>query len=130
MMSEIPIKGPRWLLVLPLFPLTACATGPEVETRISNARSDRLAIYFMHAYRQADGVLVVGNVRRNGVRTPPPGGHVHIEAHDNSGVVVATADTDWGKISRRHRGSFSSKIALDDITSVNRVTAEIRERDD
>jgi hypothetical protein len=129
-MGEMATRGQRWLLVLPLLPLAACATGPEVEARISSSRSDRVAIYFMHAYRQADGILVVGNVRRNGVRTPPSGGHVHIEAHDDSDVVVATADASWGTISRRHRGSFSSKLALGDFTLVKRVTAEIRERDD
>lgn len=129
-MREIRTRRKSWLPVLPLVLLAACATGSNVETRISTSRSDRLAIYFVHAYRQSDGVLVVGNVRRNGVRTAPPGGHVHIEAWNEAAVVVATADADWGTISRRHRGSFSSKLRLDDMSSVKRVTAEIRERDD
>lgn len=108
--------------------LAGCVTGPKLNPSMTGMGSDRLQILWLHAYKDKQGVRLLGHVRRNTGGVGPVGGHLHVVGYFADGSPPLVADTRWGTLPRRGGGMASFSILLRTLRPdhVERITLEHR----
>lgn len=109
---------------------SGCAMGPELEVPIAQNSSERVAVRFTHAYQGKKGIQVTGMVRRKNFLLVR--GHIHVEALGKGGALLAQNDAYLPKMVRAayRTSNFATTLQVPDVSQVDHLTVEIRERDD
>ncbi len=112
--------------------LGGCAVGPRLAVPVSQAGSARLQVFWVSAHARADGIDVIGRVRRRPMYVGVIGGHLHVEARFSNGRPPVVADTRWGGLPSRGStsASFGAVLRTDRPAEITAIHVEHRLRDD
>jgi hypothetical protein len=109
--------------------LSGCISGPELRLPLEARRNGQVDIVWLHAYPDKQGVLLLGNVRRQTLAVGPLWGHVHINVQFNGGTETVGSDTQWfGNLSPRggNTARFAALLRTPHQDKISRISVEYR----